>query len=1211
MERHAIGPILMMILLMTSAMVMTISAQNSNSEPENQGNNTQGSILWQTIGGMTGGITTEIKLVDQTNTGTPNTVLVGTAGGAMAIDLLSGEVYTRYTTLDPVLSITDIADIDGGGRTDFVITTRNQQTPNVIAVSTETGEKLWDFKPMVDAFTEEEGLIDAETISWCVDSIPAGSGKDVVVSSWKMIYRLSGIDGDVLWTFKGGNDIWSVVAAGDLTGDGKHDVLAGSQDGDIHLLNGKTGRVIWEHDLTEIYGKVIELDAKSKGGEGETVDIKIDLSLWSILTIEDVNNDDTPDVVVSSEDGFVTLISGDGGGIIWSKKITLQNQPNIDEENNVGIQSGIDHSLNFFNPRIKTIEDFDGDGLRDILVMGINRDYSGTAKIISSSPAGVRTRQGKDRDPGGKTDMEDNDEIVELDQESILFNTTGTDAIDIPVLWSIEALVNWNGNGNYSLVVPHKNEIKLVDTRTKELEPFFDHSILDNAGLGNFQLKFFDNPNGSMDQLMIMTLGTSGLMVANPQNQEVLWDVNNMESVEVQDISDITGDGTGDLVVLSSLGSNSLVRTIQAINRVSGEELWKHTVSLADLPTMGATGISMEHDFTGDGKVDILAYRQSDVPDDLLEMGNHTFVFVIDGADGSLAWEAPVTDQLWLNSSLNASQGLYADSNAVNRRIASLDSISDLNGDGISDIFVGGQGGKVYLLDGADGSQLWNMTGEDISWLPWYPQVFSVEDDAQPGLLITDHSSKIYFTNISANGTLSANYSWRYPGNLSSPDNDVVLSGSFRQIEDLDGDGRSDVMYFSVVSGDDKNEEQHECHVLSGLDGNAMGPGFSVGSGNHPMDNFASGKNSGNGPFIQDLNGNGFKDALLFKKTGGKRAPPQIMAVDGLTHQEIWVNTEIFAYAFSGGNPLRIIDDSNGDGTPDIAVGTGRWDALGADIHILDGKNGEQINVIQYEEQIEFTDWNMAQPVFGISVISDVSGDGIQDMMVQRTAEIDGEVVNVLELVDIITGSLVRQVPLGYAVAKENGDINSDGKADILVSQGNSLYCLDGSYSLSIVSPENDATMNDEFALKWDLKGVECEVFVDGISYGSYNNGKASLTLSGGEHEIVVETTDEFGGVLSDSITVTIPESNAPLVINIIAGVILATAIVVIVVTRRIKLRNSAERWREERRGIEASKVEDAKKKGDGKKKKDPAPSGKDEKPKKTPSKSEPGEVEE
>ena len=282
MRKNKTVAIITVSLLMVSTLLVTAVAEDENENGNTYQNVTsgpsQGSVLWQAIGGMTGDITTEIKLVDQTNAGSPDTVLVGTDGGAMAIDLLTGEVYTRYTTLDPVLSITDIADIDGQGRADFVITTRNQKTPNVIAVSTETGSKLWDFKPMVEAYTEEDGLIDAETISWCVDSIPTNGGsiKDVIVSSWRNVIQLSGDSGRKMWSFKGNNDIWKVVASQDLTGDDKADVLAGSQDGDIYLLNGKTGDEVWEHDLTVIYEtSVVEFEAQEEKNTKRSLTISL------------------------------------------------------------------------------------------------------------------------------------------------------------------------------------------------------------------------------------------------------------------------------------------------------------------------------------------------------------------------------------------------------------------------------------------------------------------------------------------------------------------------------------------------------------------------------------------------------------------------------------------------------------------------------------------------------------------------------------------------------------------------------------------------------------------------------------------------------------------------------------------------------------------------------------------------------------------------
>jgi hypothetical protein len=161
------------------------------------------------------------------------------------------------------------------------------------------------------------------------------------------------------------------------------------------------------------------------------------------------------------------------------------------------------------------------------------------------------------------------------------------------------------------------------------------------------------------------------------------------------------------------------------------------------------------------------------------------------------------------------------------------------------------------------------------------------------------------------------------------------------------------------------------------------------------------------------------------------------------------------------------------------------------------------------------------------------------------------------------------------------------------MSQGNSLYCLNGDYSLSILSPQNDDNVDDEFLLEWDLKGVECEVFVDGISYGYYTDGKAKLTLTGGEHELIIETTDEFGGVLSDTITVTIPESNTPWIINITAVIALIIFVVIIFVINRAKLKKREDLWREKRRKIELSKKGTGKKsKKVGFKQKNNSPSG-------------------
>ena len=84
MRRNKTVTIMAVTFLIMSMLLFTAIAQNVNTDQELTSGTSQGSVLWQAIGGMTGEITTEIKLVDQTNTGSPDTVLIGTDGGAMA-----------------------------------------------------------------------------------------------------------------------------------------------------------------------------------------------------------------------------------------------------------------------------------------------------------------------------------------------------------------------------------------------------------------------------------------------------------------------------------------------------------------------------------------------------------------------------------------------------------------------------------------------------------------------------------------------------------------------------------------------------------------------------------------------------------------------------------------------------------------------------------------------------------------------------------------------------------------------------------------------------------------------------------------------------------------------------------------------------------------------------------------------------------------------
>ena len=102
--------------------------------------------------------------------------------------------------------------------------------------------------------------------------------------------------GEPVWSYKTGDKVISAPAVGDVNGDGKLEVVATSLDHFVHVLNGSSGELIWKFDGKEWLG--------------------------ASPTICDIEGDGSLEVLVASQKGNIFLLKGTSGSVIWTFSAT-------------------------------------------------------------------------------------------------------------------------------------------------------------------------------------------------------------------------------------------------------------------------------------------------------------------------------------------------------------------------------------------------------------------------------------------------------------------------------------------------------------------------------------------------------------------------------------------------------------------------------------------------------------------------------------------------------------------------------------------------------------------------------------------------------------------------------------------------------------------------------------------------------------------------
>jgi len=175
--------------------------------------------------------------------------------------------------------VKSVPDLDDDGIDDAIVGTLGGE---VYAFSgTGSPSPIW----MV--LTEPAQIIQEVVITQDIND----DGKsEVIAGSWNNnVYCFDGASGDILWSYAVINWVHTVAVAGDVSGDGVDDILAGDRgddghEGSVYCIDGALGDLLWRYETNDM--------------------------VWAVSKIDDVNDNGITDVIAGSDDGFVYCLEG-------------------------------------------------------------------------------------------------------------------------------------------------------------------------------------------------------------------------------------------------------------------------------------------------------------------------------------------------------------------------------------------------------------------------------------------------------------------------------------------------------------------------------------------------------------------------------------------------------------------------------------------------------------------------------------------------------------------------------------------------------------------------------------------------------------------------------------------------------------------------------------------------------------------------------------
>ena len=502
-----------------------------------------------------------------------------------------------------------------------------------------------------------------------------------------ILLTYSGADGSVL---PGSFPIGGAFGIGDLNGDGQRDVVAGDFFA-LTAFSRATGAPLWS---------VENLSPSNSGGR-------------NACALPDINGDGVEDVAfgepVAGGGGFgagiVRLISGASGAIIHQ----------------LNAPAGGDG----FGLATAPYADADRDGVGDLLV-GQTGYFVAAQKvgraIVYSTTTGSALFQivgdgTLDNFGGGVLDAGDIDadgvhDIVVRGFETSTARLKAYSGASLGLIWqhgglptsSLIAVGDVNGDGRTEIVTAKQGSPGLgTAVLTSGLDGATLATLPGSAQLAYSSIAGPGDLNGDGLPELVVGVSSSPFVIGSFQHAEIrslpggalLDDISNLAAkmnlgLDLTLAGDLDADGLSDIAVLGD-------QHVVVFSRASGEPLFVTKLPVVPAPTSdgAASSITAPGDLSGDG-----------VPDLVIGDGNETNVakgrvWLVSGADGSV---------------LTQIEGVFNSDN-LGHTVAAT---SDFNGDGVSDIWVTVEGqsvggnagaGEVRLYSGATWTVLMTLHG--------------------------------------------------------------------------------------------------------------------------------------------------------------------------------------------------------------------------------------------------------------------------------------------------------------------------------------------------------------------------------------------------------------------------------------------------------------------------------------------------------------------